>query len=59
MPEDQKPDVGQIHRVAVGVMGSAGGALTSETLQKVRRLGEAIARRGYVLITGAYVFPRA
>ena len=53
MPEDQKPDVGQIHRVAVGVMGSAGGALTSETLQKVRRLGEAIARRGYVLITGA------
>jgi uncharacterized protein (TIGR00725 family) len=40
-------------RMTVGVMGSAGGKLQSETLQPVRRLGAAIARRGYVLITGA------
>ena len=40
-------------RMTVGVMGSAGGKLRSETLQPVRRLGAAIARRGYVLITGA------
>jgi len=34
-------------------MGSAGGKLEDGTCQSVRRLGAAIARRGYVLITGA------
>jgi hypothetical protein len=40
-------------RITVGVMGSAGGTLTDEVLGRVRRLGEEIARRGCVLITGA------
>ncbi|MDM7998696.1 MAG: hypothetical protein QUS33_01515 [Dehalococcoidia bacterium] len=40
-------------RMTVGVMGSAGGKLTVEVRRKVRRLGKGIARRGYVLITGA------
>lgn len=39
--------------MTVGVMGSAGGKLGAEALQVVHRLGAAIARRGYVLITGA------
>jgi hypothetical protein len=34
-------------------MGSAGGKLPPEVRRKVRRLGVAIAKRGYVLITGA------
>jgi len=42
-----------IPRMTVGVMGSAGGKLAAEAIQPVRRLGAAIARRGYVLITGA------
>jgi uncharacterized protein (TIGR00725 family) len=50
---DPAPDAATIHRIAVGVMGSAGGALASEVRRKVRILGEEIARRGYVLITGA------
>jgi len=40
-------------QMTVGVMGSAGGHLANEVRQPVRRLGAAIARRGYVLITGA------
>jgi len=40
-------------KMTVGVMGSAGGTLTEEARLPVRRLGAAIARRGYVLITGA------
>jgi len=39
--------------MTVGVMGSAGGKLTSEIRASVRKLGSYIARRGYVLITGA------
>lgn len=39
--------------MTVGIMGSAGGGLSPEVLEPVRRLGAAIARRGYVLITGA------
>jgi len=39
--------------MTVGVMGSAGGHLANEVRQPVRRLGAAIARRGYVLVTGA------
>ncbi len=40
-------------RMTVGVMGSAGGDIPQEVSDKVRELGRAIARRGYVLITGA------
>lgn len=39
--------------MTVGVMGSAGGQISEEVGQKVRALGREIARRGYVLITGA------
>ena len=39
--------------LCVGVMGSAGGKLEDEACQLVRRLGAAIARRRYILITGA------
>ena len=40
-------------RMTVGVMGSAGGKIEAEMLQPLRCLGAEIARRGYVLITGA------
>ena len=39
--------------MAVGVMGSAGGDISDEVAAKVRALGREVARRGYVLITGA------
>src|SRR5512136_2924604 len=39
--------------MTVGVMGSAGGNLTAGVRRKVRRLGAGIAKRGYVLVTGA------
>lgn len=39
--------------IAVGVMGSAGGSPSDEAFARVRRLGEEIGRRGFVLITGA------
>jgi len=39
--------------ITVGVMGSAGGDPGEEAYNKVFRLGQEIARRGYVLITGA------
>ena len=40
-------------QMTVGVMGSSGGAIPAEVIKKVYELGEEIARRGYVLITGA------
>ncbi len=40
-------------RMAVGVMGSAGGDLDSEVCDKVRRFGEFVGKRNHVLITGA------
>ena len=40
-------------RMTVGVMGSAGGKLEDRVRQLVYSLGAAIARRGYILITGA------
>ena len=43
----------QIPRLTVGVMGSAGGNYSEEIAGRLRRLGAAIAERGYVLITGA------
>ncbi len=39
--------------MTVGVMGSAGGEIDDAIIQCVRRLGAEIAKRGYVLITGA------
>jgi len=39
--------------MTIGVMGSAGGKIGAKALQAIHRLGAAIARRGYVLITGA------
>jgi uncharacterized protein (TIGR00725 family) len=51
---DSNHDVASLFpRMTVGVMGSAGGKLEDKERQSVRRLGGAIARRGYVLITGA------
>lgn len=48
------PEAGDLFpRMTVGVMGSAGGKLTVEVRRRVRRLGVGIAKRGYVLITGA------
>ena len=40
-------------KITIGVMGSAGGSLSQEVLERVYRLGQEIARRKCVLITGA------
>ncbi len=40
-------------RITVGVMGSAGGDLSDETIAKAYRMGQVIARRGCTLVTGA------
>ena len=40
-------------RMTVGVMGSAGGEIKESVRRTVRDLGAELARRGYVLITGA------
>ena len=39
-------------KLTIGVMGSSGGSLNEEVCQKAYRLGEAIAERDAVLITG-------
>jgi uncharacterized protein (TIGR00725 family) len=39
--------------MTVGIMGSAGGVIPEEIRAKLKELGRCIARRGYVLITGA------
>ena len=44
---------GRALRITVGVMGSAGGHLGREVLAKAFAMGREIARRGFVLITGA------
>ena len=41
-------------RLTIGVMGSSGGDLNETVRTKVHRLGEAIATRDAVLITGGY-----
>lgn len=46
-------DPSKLHRVAVGVMGSAGGDLAAGVMEKVYKLGQEIARRNWVLVTGA------
>lgn len=51
---DRKQNFGSLFPcMTVGVMGSAGGQLTETELLSVYRLGAAIGRCGYVLITGA------
>ena len=50
----KSPQPGDIFpRMTVGVMGSSGGAIPVEVRYKLYTLGREIARRGYVLITGA------
>jgi uncharacterized protein (TIGR00725 family) len=49
---DQAPQVAGM-RLKIGVMGSASTDLSVEYLQKAVRLGEAIARAGCVVLTGA------
>ena len=40
-------------RMAVGVMGSAGGNMQPKVKRLLRLLGEEVGRRGYLLVTGA------
>lgn len=40
-------------RMAVGVMGSAGGDLSNEVCQRVERFGSLVGERDHVLVTGA------
>src|SRR5437867_7865655 len=53
MQPDNPHGVSSILRISVGVMGSAGGDLSRPTLEKAYRMGQEVARRGCVLITGA------
>lgn len=46
-------DLTAFPRMAVGVMGSAGGDISPEVRTLLRQLGHEIGRRGYVLVTGA------
>lgn len=46
-------DLTSFPRMAIGVMGAAGGRLEPQVRARVRTLGAEIARRGYVLVTGA------
>lgn len=39
--------------MTVGVMGSAGGNIPDDVMERVRTFGAQVARRGYVLVTGA------
>ena len=49
----EQSDIRPFPRMVVGIMGSAGGEMDPEVLDRLRRLARAIAGRGYVLITGA------
>ncbi len=46
-------DLARPLRITVGVMGSAGGVLPKEVVEKAYEMGRVIALRGCVLITGA------
>ena len=53
-PERTFPESdGLFPRMTVGVMGSAGGAMDPEVCERVRRFGELVGERGYVMVTGA------
>ena len=53
MAAAQDRDPSKLHRIALGVMGSAGGDIADSTLRKVYALGQEVARRDWVLVTGA------
>ena len=40
-------------RMTVGVMGSAGGTIPSEVIERCYKLGQEIAKRGCIMVTGA------
>lgn len=40
-------------KLQIGVMGSAGGVLTDDEIALAKRLGQSIARRGALIVTGA------
>lgn len=50
---DKYRDIVKAERISIGVMGSAGSIETNQTGVQARILGETIAERGLVLITGA------
>lgn len=51
--KENKGEVRLFPPMTLGVMGSAGGFVAPEVMQRVYQLGREIGRRGYVLITGA------
>ena len=53
MAENSKGGDDLFPRMTIGVMGSSGGHIPAEVSGRVYELGREIARRGYVLITGA------
>ncbi len=53
IPDPPDPPLSPIPRMVVGVMGSAGGRIAEDVRARVRALGEELALRKYVLVTGA------
>ncbi len=53
MPPNTGTALDLFPRMAVGVMGSAGGPLVPEVRERVRALGRLVGERGHVLVTGA------
>ncbi len=53
MKEENKNYSRMFPPMTVGVMGSAGGHIPPDVMERAYRLGQEIARRGYVLVTGA------
>jgi uncharacterized protein (TIGR00725 family) len=53
MQEENKNYSRLFPRMTVGVMGSAGGHIPDDVMKRAYRLGQEIARRGNVLVTGA------
>jgi uncharacterized protein (TIGR00725 family) len=53
MPNSKQDIICSLPRMCVGVMGSAGGNLDDKARQLAHRMGAAIAKRGYILVTGA------
>lgn len=50
---DVENNLPHLPRMAVGVMGSAGGDLEAEVCARVELFGKCVGERGYVLVTGA------
>ncbi len=53
MTQKSDTELGLFPRMAVGVMGSAGGNLDPEVSDRVRAFGAAVGERDHVLVTGA------